>query len=370
MVTTRTQAIIHTDRLKRNVERIRRYASPGADFIAVLKGDAYGCGIPGVYSVLRECGVHSYAVAISAEGTALRQAGAEDEEILILGDTWDDQLPDVIRDRLIPTVFAFETAEKLSALALQAGMVQRVEIKIDTGMSRIGIPAGPGAAEEISRIARLPGICIHGAFTHFVSADDTEDDLTDRQFKAFIDTVEAARALGVSFPRLHTANSAATVLRPGTHLDGVRAGDILYGLKALDEPLWSETGFEEVLTWESYVALVKTIQPGSTVGYGATFKAQRPTVIATIPVGFADGYSRKLSNKGIVCINGKPAPIVGRVCMDQMMADVTGIEGVERGSRVELLGEGFGIADMADMLDVNVDEIVCGISKRVPRIYK
>ena len=366
---TRTESIVHLDRLVSNLENIRARMKPGVEVMAVLKGDAYGHGIAGVFPTLKAHGVTSYAAAVWEEGRAIREAGAEEEPILLLGDTWDDQLPELIRWRLTPSIFAEETASKLDALARAAGVVQPIHIKLDTGMNRIGFPADERCYAPIERIAAMKNLKITGAFTHFARADELDCDLTERQFRRFTDAVAALRARGVDIPFIHVANSPSILLRPEVQLDAVRAGDVLFGLCPVDEQSWAASGIREVMTWRSYAALVKTIPAGAQVGYGGTFVAQRETRLATVPVGFADGYRRGLSNRGWVTIRGQRAPVVGRVCMDQFMADVTDIPGVERGDEVLLLGGEMSIQRMAELLDANVDEIPCGVSKRVPKVY-
>lgn len=365
----RTRAEIHLDRLQRNIEKIKKLIGSNVDLIAVLKGDAYGHGINGVYSVFKNCGVKSYAVAIAEEGVQLRKCGAGDEFIMILGDSCNGSFSDIVEYNLTPTIFDYETAKELNATAKAHNKIVSIEIKIDTGMSRIGFKAGNDCIEPIKLIAKLPNLKITGAFTHFVAADEIDNDYTEKQLQAFETTIKMLRDEGVSIPKLHAANSPATMLRPNTYLDAVRVGDAIFGLCPIEDNTWKQCGFEEVMTWDSYVALVKTISKGNVVGYGATYVAQKDTVVATIPVGFADGYSRELSNKGFVVINGKKAPIIGRICMDQFMVDVTNIKDVTRGTKVELLGERFGILDMANLLDRNVDEIVCAVTSRVPRYY-
>ena len=366
----RTAAVVHLDRLRHNLELTRdKYVAGGAEMIAVLKGDAYGCGIAGVYPTFRDFGIKKYAVAVWEEGRDLRTAGAEDEDIIILGDTCPWQYAELFINRLIPTIFSLETAKALSAMAQERGETLSVSIKVDTGMSRIGFPAGEEAADAAGATAAMPGLKIAGMFTHFACADENPSPSMNRQLELFLKTAELARSRGVKIPMLHTANSPATLLHPETHLDAVRPGDILYGLNPVDDELWRSMDFKEVVTWETYVAHVKTVPAGTSVGYGATYTTDKDTVIATIPVGFADGYRRHLSNKGCVYINGCKAPIIGRVCMDQFMVDATDVPGIKTGDRVELLGDKFGILDMANMLDLNVDEIVTGITKRVPRVY-
>ncbi len=363
----RTAALVHTDRLRANVANLRARLKPGVEMMAVLKGDAYGHGIANVYPTLKACGVERYAVAVWEEGKALREAGAT-EPILILGDTWDDQLPELLRWNLAPAVFQLETAQKLNALAEQAGQTQPIHIKIDTGMSRIGLPADERCLAVIEEIAGLKNLFLEGIFTHYARADEPDGAAAHAQFERFRWVVEELKKRGIEIPLVHTANSPAILLRPELQLDAVRAGDVLYGLNPIDNEAWAREGLQETMSWQSYVVMVKSIPAGTEVGYGGTFKAEKDMRLATIPVGFADGYSRGLSNLGWVYIRGQKAPIVGRVCMDQFMVDVSEIPDVQRGNVVELLGENMTILAMADLLDKNVDEIVCGVSKRVPRV--
>ena len=364
----RTAAVIHLDRLKKNYENIRARLAPGVEVMAVLKGDAYGHGIAGVYPALRDMGITRYAAAVWEEGMALREAGCEDP-ILLLGDTVDECLPELIAWRLTPTVFSVETAEKLNALAKAAGVVHPVHIKLDTGMNRIGLPGDERCYEPIEAIFRMENLSIEGMFTHFARADEPDGKSALSQYERFMTTAEALKARGVEIPLLHVANSPATLLRPEVQLQAVRVGDLLFGLAAVDEPLWTESGLQDVMTWHTRVAMVKTVPAGAEIGYGATCVTQRETLLATLPVGFADGYPRRLSNRGYVMIRGLKAPIMGRVCMDQMMVDVTDIPGVTRGDTVTLLGEGVSILTVADMLDTCTDEVVCAVSRRVPRLY-
>ncbi len=356
-------------RLKRNLERAKARLKPGCDMIMVVKGDAYGHGIAGTFPLFKAFGITKYAVSCWEEAKALREAGAETESILILGDTIADQHDKLIKYNITQTIFDVETAEHLNALAKEAGVVHPIHIKLETGMSRLGFHWGEECVPDIRKISEMENLKITGAFTHFMCADETDNPVTDIQLERFLDTVKLLREAGIEIPFIHTANSPALILRPETYLDATRAGDAIFGLCPVERKDWEASGIEEVMTWETYVAMVKEIPEGTKVGYGATFTAERPTMIATIPIGFADGYSRHMSNKGWVYINGKKAPVIGRVCMDQFMVDVTDIGPVKKGDIVELLGSGFGIADMAELLDDNVDEIVCRISKRVPRVY-
>ncbi len=365
----RTAAVIHLDTLAANVHNIQARLGPGTELIAVVKADAYGHGAAGIYPTLRECGVRSYAVAFWQEGAALRAAGAKTEPIILLADTPDGDLERVVEHRLTPTVFDLGMAERLDDLAARAGVVQPVQIKIDTGMHRIGFPASPAAVEPVRRIAGMKNLRIAGAFTHFSRADEPACGATERELAAFLDTAAALRRAGVDIPALHAANSPGTLLWPESYLDAIRPGDVLYGLCPVEWDLWKDQGLRQVMEWVSRVSMVKTLPPGEPVGYGGTFVTARETRLATVPVGFADGYSRGLSNRGKVRIRGRYAPIVGRICMDQFMADVTDIPGVERGDEVTLLDEELNAFWMAELLGTNVDEIACSVGKRVPRVY-
>ena len=368
-MTQRTEAIVRLHALKHNIENVQARLHNGCRMMAVLKGDGYGHGLQQIYPTLKDAGIRDFAVAIWEEGVMLRQAGCTDP-ILVLGDTCDSCLEQLVIHRLTPAIFCEETAKKLNDLAAAHNVVQPVHIKIDTGMSRIGFPADDRAIEPILAISKMEHLRITGAFTHFARADEVDGISATRQFDAYMALVNRLEAMGIRIPFKHVSNSPATVLHPQFQLDGVRAGDILYGLNPVDDDLWEKEDFRQVMHWYTQVALVKTVPAGTQVGYGGTFTAARPTTIATIPIGFADGYNRKLSNKGKVRIHGKDAPIIGRVCMDQFMVDVTDIENVQRGDTVSLLDDHVSILWMANLLDVNVDEIVCGISKRVPRVYE
>ena len=365
----RTEAVVSLGALRHNINGIRSLIGDGVEIMAVLKGDGYGHGEKGIYPTLKHCGVERYAGAVWEEGASLRRAGCT-EPILLLGDTCDGQLENIIKYNLTPAIFSYDTAEKLNTLAKWSGVTCPVQIKLDTGMSRIGFPADKSSIPIIKRIAALSNLEICGAFTHFARADEPDGVSAMAQLEKYGNIISLLEAEGVRIPLKHVANSPAILLRPETRLDAVRAGDVLFGLCPIDEDEWQKLGFRQVMSWYTYVVMVKEVPVGAEVGYGGTFRAERPTKIATIPVGFADGYSRSLSNRGMVKINGQKAPIIGRVCMDQFMVDVTDLGEVRRGDTVALLDDELSVLWMADLLGCNVDEIVCGISKRVPRIYE
>ena len=368
-MTLRTQAVIRLDALAHNIQNVRKRIKPDCKLMAVLKGDAYGHGIAGIFQTLESNDVDCYAVAIWEEGVLLRQLGCT-KPILILGDTCDDCMEKVVQYGLTQTIFSVENARLLNSVARSAGVVQPIHLKFDTGMSRLGFPVCEQTVEKVLQINDLENLRIDGAFTHFSKADEPDGASAKAQLELYLQMINWLDQAGVSILQKHISNSPGILLHPEANLDAVRAGDILFALCPVDENLWIREDFEQVLHWYTQVAMVKQVPAGTQVGYGGTYITEKTTKIATIPVGFADGYSRRLSNKGFVRIRGKLAPVIGRVCMDQFMVDVTDIEGVSRGDTVALLDDELSILWMADLLDANVDEIVCSISKRVPRVYE
>ena len=368
-LTQRTEAVVRLDALAHNVRNVRSRLHEGCQIMAVLKGDGYGHGIANIYPTFKACGVERYAVAVWEEGAMLRAAGCT-EPILILGDTCNYEQPQLIRYGLTPTIFSVETAAHLNTLAEEAGIRQPIHIKLDTGMSRIGFPAEESSLLAILEIAAMEHLEITGAFTHFSRADEPDGVCATQQLNKYLHMIQKMEEAGVHIPLKHVANSPAILLRPEAQLDAVRAGDILFGLNPVDNDLWEKEDFKQVMHWYAIVAHVKEVPAGTEVGYGGTCVTTRPTRIATIPVGFVDGYSRRLSNLGHVRIHGQSAPILGRVCMDQFMVDVTDIPGVTRGDTVSLLDDDVTILETADLIGANVDEIVCSIGKRVPRVYE
>ena len=368
-MTQRTEAVIRLDALANNIAEVRQRIKTGCALMAVLKGDGYGHGIAGIYATLEQCAVDCYAVAIWEEGALLRQLGCT-KPILILGDTCNTCMDKLVEFKLTQTVFSLEQAILLDQVAKQSGGKISVHIKIDTGMSRLGFAVNESSVEQIVAVSKLSNLCIDGAFTHFAKADEEDGVSAKCQLDKYLQMISMLEDQGIAINTRHISNSPAILLRPEANLDAVRAGDVIFALCPVEENRWSQENFKQVLHWYTQVAMVKTVPEGTEVGYGGTFVTKRETTIATIPVGFADGYSRRLSNKGFVKIRGKRAAIIGRVCMDQFMVDVTDIGGVTRGDTVALLDDDLSILWMADLIDANVDEVVCGISKRVPRVYE
>ena len=369
----RTAAIVDLEAVAHNVKEIRKLLTPGTLLMTIIKADAYGHGAVRVARRLeREQLTDAYGVAIAEEGIALRIAGIT-RPILLLGYTAPQMYEKIILNRLMPTVFSLDTAMGLSGVCQELGMPVDIHIKLDTGMSRIGFAPSDEAFNDISRIAGLPGIRIKGVFSHFARADETDKTSAYEQFDrftAFADRIE--HEITGKLTR-HIANSAAIMEMPDTHLDMVRAGIITYGMYPSKEVDRTKLDLKPALSWHSHVSFVKTVPAGTPVSYGATFVTTRETRLATVPVGYADGYPRSLSNKGRVLIRDQYAPILGRICMDQFMVDVTDIPGVATSDRVILVGRDdsnlIPIEEPAELSGSFNYEFACNIGRRVERTY-
>ena len=367
----RVYAEINLDEIVHNAELLRRRMPAGEKFIAVVKADAYGHGAPQVSAALTAV-ADAYAVATVEEALQLRKKGTE-KPIYTLGFMPSCRIADAVKNKIRMTVYERKFAEKASRVASEVGLTAEMHIKIDTGMRRIGFEPNDASVDEIEKISRLPNLRLEGIFTHLARADERDKAPSDRQVALFREMIEKLAARGIKFPLMHCENSAA-IMDCGYHGFGAaRAGVALYGMFPSNQLNDMELDLRPALQLKSRVVYVKKIAPSTPVGYGGTFVTTRPTTLATIPVGYADGYPRALSNKGSVVIRGKKAPIAGNICMDQLMADVTDIEGVENGDEATLIGESCGEKITADEIarlagTINY-EITCGISKRVPRIF-
>lgn len=368
-----------------NLSELRRVTEPGARFMAVVKANAYGHGVLPVARRALESGAQALGVARLDEAVSIRDAGF-DVPLLIFGHTPPEAAARLLEYRLTPTIFELSTAAALSAAAAGTGRTLPVHLKVDTGMGRLGIlPDGlrprsasgseaASAVEEVKAMARLPGIVLEGIYTHFAAADSTDKASARKQFKLFMEFVESLRTEGIDFALRHAANSAAIIDLPETHLDMVRAGIALYGLRPSDEVDLSRVSLKPAMTLKARIVHTKRVPAGFTVSYGSTFKTKSASVIATVPIGYADGYRRRLSNRGQMSIRGSRAPIAGRVCMDQTMLDVSHIPEVRVGDEVVIFGPpGEGVVtadDLATELKTINYEIVSAIMARVPRIYR
>lgn len=369
---SRVYASVDLDAVIANLTAMKAALPPAAEILGVVKADGYGHGAVPVAKVI-EPYVAGYAVATVDEAIALRHNGIK-KMILILGLTHESRYRDLIRYEIRPAMFQYSHLEELSRQAVEAGVRVPVHLAVDTGMSRIGIRPDRQSALEVERISRLPGICLEGIFTHFARADETDKAAYEAQYRAYRDFLGFLKELKVEIPLRHCSNSAAIVERlEANEMDMVRAGISMYGYYPSDEVDHKAVALRPAMEIKSFVSYVKTIEPGTAVSYGGTFVADRTMRVATIPVGYGDGYTRSLSNKASVLIRGKRARILGRICMDQFMADVTDIPEAAEDDPVTLMGrdgeEEITLEELAEAGGVFHYEILCGISKRVPRIY-
>jgi alanine racemase len=354
-----------------NLRQVARRKSPQAGLMAVVKANAYGHGAVPVAETALAAGANWLGVAILGEAIELRRAGVA-APILILGYTPPDEVGSVLANDVSQAVFSMETARALSREAARLGRRARVHLKVDTGMSRLGVAPGQDGLAFAKDLAGLPGLDLEGIFTHFAAADDPDQGYTRWQLERFTAFIEDLRALGIEFRIRHAANSAAIINLPEAHLDLVRLGISLYGYHPSPG---GEGGvaLRPAMTVKARIGYLKEVPAGTCVSYGRTFVTGRPTVLATLPLGYADGYPRLLSSRGAVIIHGRMAPVVGRVCMDQIMVDVTDIPRVALGDEVIVLGRqgevGMTADDLAALTGTISYEILCGVSPRVPRVY-
>jgi alanine racemase len=376
-------AEIHLTSLAHNVRELRRITSPSARFMAVLKANGYGHGAVPVATSALQNGADTLGVARIEEGIRLREAGIS-APVLIFG-YYDPDLAQLLIDyELTPTVYSFQTAELLSGEATARGKSIRIHIKVDTGMGRIGLlpdalmaldlsESSKSLTREISRIARLPGLEIEGIYTHFACADTADRSYTDQQLKLFLEITEHLDRNGIHIPLRHAANSGALINYPETHLDMVRPGISLYGLYPSADVDKNRVSLQPVMTFKASIIQLKEVPPGFRVSYGATYKTEHKTRIATVSVGYADGFNRLLSSRGHMLVHGVRAPVVGRVCMDLTLIDVGHIPDVRMGDEAVIFGEQNGaelsVDEIAATLGTINYEIVTGISERVPRVY-
>jgi len=336
----------------------------GVPVMAVIKADGYGHGaVPIAKKLEKDC--NFFGVATLSEALELRNAGVT-APVLVLSPLQPDAFEIAVEQELRPAIFCSEDGLALSQAAQKIGKTAKFHIAVDTGMSRIGFQVTEEDADICKNICDLPGLQPEGLFSHFATADSGDLKKTDAQAEKFRIFDEMLQARGVKIPLRHLDNSAG-ILNRDAHYEMVRAGIILYGLEP--SRYVDITGLKPALSWYSRVAYVKSLEPGREIGYGGTYTTTAPTCVATVPVGYADGYRRALSNKFYVLIGGRKAPVLGRVCMDQIMVDVTDIPNVKVGDRVTLLGEGITAREMGEGADTINYEVVCGISKRVPRYY-
>jgi alanine racemase len=365
-------AEIDLDALAHNMSEIRRLARKDALVTAVIKADGYGHGAKKIAQTLLDNGADRFAIAVLDEGIELRRAGFT-VPILILGYTDAERAEEIISNELEQAVYSWELAEAISKEAVKQDKTAKIHIKIDSGMGRIGLQPNNDSVQLIKKISQLPNIAIEGIFTHFAVADATDKTYTNGQYEKFSWICKELDKENVKINIRHCANSATIIDLPDMHFNMVRAGIILYGLEPSDEVLLDRIELRQAMSLKVRITHVKEIEAGQSVSYGRKFIADKKTKIASLPIGYADGYTRMLSGKAEALVKGKRVPVVGRICMDQCMIDVTGIDDVKVGDEVVLFGKQDGafisIDELAAKLGTINYEIVCMIGKRVPRVY-
>ncbi len=370
---SRVCARIDLDAIEYNMEMMKKNIDEGVKILSVIKSDGYGHGALQVAKFLAgKDYIWGYAVAALDEGMILRKGGIT-KPVLVMGCIFPEQWEEMLVHEIHMTVYDSDTARRVSDLAVKMDRKAYIHLKIDTGMSRLGFPVGEDSVSRILEISRMPGLVIEGMYTHFARADETDKTDARRQLKEFLEMKERLLALGVRAAYYHCANSAGIIDLKEANLDLVRAGIATYGLYPSDEVKKELVPLRPAMELVSHVVHVKWVEAGTPVSYGGTFVTARRTRIATIPVGYGDGYSRSLSNKGYVLIHGKKAPILGRVCMDQFMVDVTEIEETAFGDPVTLVGRNGGacvtVEELSDLAEKLRYEFICNFGKRVPREF-
>lgn len=364
-------AEIDLDAIAYNTRNIKKLIGD-KDLIAVVKANCYGHGVIDIIPTLLENGVSRFAVAMISEALEIRDNKIT-APVMILGFTPLYLGEELINNNIEQTVYDLDYAKELSKIALTLNKKAKIHIAIDTGMGRIGFLPNEKSIDNITEICSLEGIEVIGIFTHFSTSDEKDKEYSHEQFTKMLSVMDTLKKRGIDIPLKHVANSGAIIDLPDTYLDAVRAGIILYGYYPSDEIDKNNLALKPALTLKATITNVKTLEKDMYVSYGRTFKTSNETIVATIPVGYADGYLRKLAENGKVIIKGKFAPIIGRICMDQFMIDVTNIPDVKIGDEVILLGEKNGLKynadDMAKKLDTINYEVTCMLKSRLPRVY-
>lgn len=367
----RAYALIDLDAICENVTSVMNKVGKNVKTMVIVKADAYGHGAVPVSKSLDELGADMFGVATVDEAVQLRKNGIN-KPILILGYVYPEEYDELLSFDIMQTVFRYENAVALSKKAVEMGKTAKIHIKIDTGMGRIGFQSENESIEKIKKISELPNLEIDGIFTHFACADSKDTSSCNKQKQNFLDFLKEIELSGIKIPVRHMDNSAGIINYDGDFLDMVRSGIMTYGLYPSEE--MDKRGFilKPAMQILSSVSFVKRVKKGFTVSYGSTFTAPDDMEIATVSIGYADGYPRSLSNKGRVLINGHFANIIGRVCMDQLMVNVTGMD-VHQGDKVTVVGSdgenSISIEEVADSSGSFNYEFCCSIGLRVPRVY-
>ena len=368
----RAWAEVNLDHIAHNMREIRRVTSGNAKIMAIVKADAYGHGFLEVSKTLLENGADYLAVALLDEARQLRNCGI-DVPIVILGHTPEPRVEELIRFDITQTVFSYTLAEVISRAAVAQNKRAKIHIKVDTGMTRLGFSVDEKGIRTILSIARLPGIEIEGIFTHFASADEKDTGFTKYQFEKFISICDRLKKENLDIPIKHACNSAGIMQFPEMHLDMVRPGIVLYGLYPSDEVNKGKIHLKPAMQLKAIITQLKEVPAGISVSYGRVYTTQRDSVVATIPIGYADGVSRILTGRAKMIAGNKIVPVIGRICMDYCMIDVTDLKGITVGDEVVIFGRKdelhIPVEDIARSMGTVNYEIVCIIGKRIPRVY-
>lgn len=369
----RVKAVVSLDAIAHNFEEMRKNIAADTKIMAVIKADGYGHGAQAIAMLIHDYPyIWGFAVATPEEAIELRDSGVT-KPVLILGLVFEEYFPELISRDISLTVAGFSMAEKLDQEAGRQKKKVHIHLAVDTGMSRIGFADNEESVEEIRKIAGLENVQIEGMFTHFARADEKDKAPATAQLRRYLKFSELLENAGVRIPLRHCSNSAGIIRMPEANLNIVRAGITIYGIYPSSQVERDIVKLTPAMELISHLTFVKDIPVGTAVSYGGTFVAEKPVRVATVPVGYADGYPRSLSGKGWVLIHGKRAPILGRICMDQFMVDVTDIPEAQPGDKVILIGkdgkEEISIEGFGDLSGRFSYEFACCIGKRVPRIY-
>lgn len=368
----RAQANINIDAIRSNISQVKSKLKKDTKLMVIVKADAYGHGAVRVSQALQGEVADAYGVATIEEAIELREAGIT-KPILILGYTPKEQFRLVISYDVIQTVYRYEMAEELSAEAINQGKTAKIHIKVDTGMSRLGFNDTDKSLEDIKKIASLEGVSIEGIFSHFAKADEADRESVKGQIERFDKFYDLLKQEGIYIPLRHMSNSAGMIEYPEAEYDMIRCGIVSYGVYPSNEVSQDVFSLQPAMDLKSHVVFIKEVEAGTGISYGSTYITKRKTRVATIPVGYADGYSRNMSNVGKVIIRKQYAPIIGRICMDYFMVDVTDIKDISEGDVVTLLGEEgsckITIETLSEWSHSFPYEIMCTVGKRIPRVY-
>lgn len=366
-----TWAEVNLDNIAHNIGQYRRHLGSRVEIMAVVKADGYGLGAVEVSKAALAAGASWLAVAFFEEAVELRRARIE-APILLFGFTPPELAPLLLKYKLTPLLFGWETAQAFSRWFAGRGCRLPVHLNVDTGMGRLGIPAAQ-AVSFIEALATLPGIEMEGLLTHLATADEEDSFYTNRQLDYFNKITTACRERGIEFRYYHAANSAGAAAHPGARFNLVRLGISLYGYYPSEALKKSPLKLRAALSLKSRIVMIKEVPPGTAISYGRTYVTSNRSIIATVPVGYGDGYSRELSNRGQLLVRGRRVPVIGRVCMDHLMLDLSGVQGAAEGDEVVVYGrqgeEEITLDEVAGMLGTINYELLCRLGKRVARLY-